>query len=267
MNDSHSSRDARSLFPAWVARHATLFVVLGVGITAAGFVWGIQELPQLEPPAVPAEPTTPPGVPDAVAYRDLPTAGLKANDHWQNQLADLRFDKPGPFQPVTRTEEMKLEALADRARNRAFDMAPPVVPHPIEQPTAASCLACHGEGLVIQGRLATRVSHPHLTSCTQCHIETTRPELDRFAGTIAGSEFVGAYRSGPGNRAGPGAPPTIPHTSWMRQDCTSCHGLVARAGLRTTHPWLTNCTQCHAPSATLDQVGFPLPQEPTGSTP
>jgi cytochrome c-type protein NapB len=191
-----------------------------------------------------------------VRYGELPGAGLKPNASWESALSSLKFDRPGVFDPVPRTEAMKESALADRARHRAFDMAPPTIPHPIEQTSAASCLACHGSGMKVGDRVATKVSHPHYTNCTQCHVESSRPELDRFATPVAENTFQGAYRAGPGGRANPGAPPTIPHTTWMRQDCTSCHGQVARAGIRTTHPWLTSCTQCHAPSAALDQVDF-----------
>ena len=123
----------------------------------------------------------------------------------------------------------------------------------------APCLACHGEGLRVSGRLAPKVSHPHYTSCTQCHIEGMRSGLTEPA-EPAENTFAGVSRAGPGARAWPGAPPTIPHTTWLREDCASCHGLVARPGLRTTHPWQTSCTQCHAPSAALDQATFP-PEE------
>jgi cytochrome c-type protein NapB len=97
-------------------------------------------------------------------------------------------------------------------------------------------------------RVASKMSHALMTNCTQCHVEQ--------AAVPAQTGFVGVYRAGPGERASPGAPPTIPHHTWLRADCSSCHGLVTRPGTRTTHPWLTNCTQCHAPSAALDQVGF-----------
>jgi cytochrome c-type protein NapB len=167
----------------------------------------------------------------------------------------LRSDRPGPFDPVTRTEEMKLAALADRARNRAYDGAPPTIPHPVEAQSAASCLACHGEGLKVGDRVASKVSHAHLSNCTQCHVEQSPGGLPfRAEGTENG--FVGVYRAGPGERASPGAPPTIPHHTWMRENCSSCHGPVTRPGTRTTHPWLTSCTQCHAPSAALDQRDF-----------
>jgi cytochrome c-type protein NapB len=178
----------------------------------------------------------------------LPTSALRPNANWKQSLADLKFDTPGVFDPVTRTEEMKLAALADRARNRAYDGAPPTIPHPAEAQSAMACLACHGEGKKVGDRIASKMCHTMMTNCTQCHVEQTPTPTD--------TKFVGVYRAGPGERANPGAPPTIPHHTWMRQDCTSCHGLITRPGTRTTHPWLTNCTQCHAPSAALDQVEF-----------
>jgi cytochrome c-type protein NapB len=49
----------------------------------------------------------------------------------------------------------------------------------------------------------------------------------------------------------------VPHTTWMRNDCLSCHGRTASPGLETTHAWRKNCLQCHAPSAELDQTGVP----------
>ncbi len=133
------------------------------------------------------------------------------------------------------------------------DGAPPTIPHPVEQQTDANCLACHGNGMKIGERIASRMSHALLSNCTQCHIATPSLPFATARESIE-SEFVGVYRAGVGARAWTGAPPAIPHSTWMRQECASCHGLVARPGLRTTHIWRTNCTQCHAPSATLDQA-------------
>jgi cytochrome c-type protein NapB len=258
-----AAQDATTPLPGFVRRHATPIVILVIGVAFVGYLVGIKESPAPAPAAPHARAEI--GVPDAVGYAEMPTAPLKANDRWDNSLAKLTFDKPAPTDPVVRTEEMKLAALADRAKNRAFDTAPPTIPHPTEGMTAASCVACHGPGIKVGDKIATKVSHPHLTNCTQCHVEGTNSALAKFDAPLTGNDFTGAYRSGPGGRAGPGSPPTIPHTTWMRHDCTSCHGLVARPGLRTTHPWLTNCTQCHAPSAALDQVAFPAPAN--GGTP
>lgn len=234
----------------WVP--VTVAVVFGCALV--GYIRGIQPPPPL-PRTAPPEPHAS-AAPPAVGYANIAAA---------RRAPEL----VGPFDPVTRTEGMKLAALADRAKNRAFDGAPPTVPHPTDgMTTAANCLVCHGPGLRLGDRVATRMSHPQYSTCVQCHAPGPPAAVAAFAGPEPDNRFVGAYRAGAGERAGPGAPPTVPHTTWMRQDCTSCHGLVARPGLRTTHPWLTNCAQCHAPSAGLDQVAFPLPaDEPPGGTP
>lgn len=237
-----------------------------IGMALVGFLQGIAEPPpqpaagQSSAASLPESTRQPASeaaqaVPAAVAYRDLPAAGIQANAGWQQSLKDLQSARPGLFDPVQRTPAMKQAALADRARTRAFEGAPPVIPHAVEQQSAASCLACHGQGLQLGDRVATRISHAHFSSCTQCHVEqrTATP----FTGEpIATNDFRGIDRSGPGARAGAGAPPTIPHPLWLRDDCLSCHGLVARPGLRTTHPWLSNCVQCHAAAAHLDQIPF-----------
>lgn len=238
---------AADLLPPPLQRFATLLAAVAAGVALFGFLAGLRE------PARPARPApAPPGdhhpVPAAVGYADLPTGALRPDAGRDRGLSRLRFDKPGVLDPVVRTEEMKLAALADRARNRAYDGAPPTIPHPVDSPSAASCLACHGEGLKVGNRVASRMSHPLMTNCTQCHVEQSPVPAE--------TSFVGVYRAGPGGRASPGAPPTIPHHTWMRENCASCHGLVTRPGTRTTHPWLTNCTQCHAPSAALDQTAF-----------
>jgi cytochrome c-type protein NapB len=96
------------------------------------------------------------------------------------------------------------------------------------------------------------MSHPHLAHCTQCHAPARPqvPGVERQA-PMAGNEFVGRAETS-GERAWPGAPPTLPHATWMRQRCDSCHGVLAE-GIHTTHPQRANCLQCHGPSARLDQ--------------
>lgn len=244
---------AEDLFPARVRRFIPLLAAIAASLAVVGFVTGIREpapTPRPDPEPVRAGPAPP-----AVSYVELPSANLRPNANRRETLANLGSSRPGPFDPVVRTEEMKLAALADRARNRAFDGAPPTIPHPVAAQSAASCLACHGEGLAVGDRIATKISHAHLSNCTQCHVETSRSDL-LGASELPENGFVGLYRAGPGERASPGAPPTVPHHTWMRENCVACHGLVARPGTRTTHPWLTSCTQCHAPSAALDQVNF-----------
>lgn len=244
-NQPHHTAD--DLLPARLRKHVPILAVVGITVAAVGYLTGIREprRPEIPPPPV-SVPNA--GLPDAVDYSRLTTVQLRPAAGTTGTLAQLKFDKPGIFDAVTRTEEMKLAALADRAKNRAYDGAPPTIPHPVEAQSAAACLACHRDGIKVGDRVASAMSHAHFSNCTQCHVaQSTAP----FA-----NEFAGLYRAGPGTRASPGAPPTIPHSTWMRENCTSCHGLVTRPGIRTTHPWLTNCTQCHAPSATTDQRDF-----------
>jgi nitrate reductase (cytochrome), electron transfer subunit len=247
---------ADDLLPDRLRRFVPLLAMIGVSLAVVGFVTGIRDpaAPPRPAPAVRQSPNAGP-VPPAVSYAELPTANLRPSVGPAQTLADLRYDRPGIFDAVTRTEEMKLAALADRARNRAYDGAPPTIPHAVEAQSAASCLACHGDGLKVGDRIASKISHTHMTNCTQCHVEQAPASLP-FRADPPGNTFTGVYRAGPGERASPGAPPTVPHHTWMRENCASCHGLATRAGTRTTHPWLTNCTQCHAASAALDQVQF-----------
>lgn len=204
----------------------------------------------------------------APTYSQIDSQLYGVNRDWKSDYAKLKQDNPGLFEQVVRTPEMKNEALQDRLRTRAFDTAPPAIPHPIDQRTAESCLACHGKGMTISGNVATKMSHPMLTNCTQCHVEqaSSMPKglvsNHKSQGGIASETwppnngFDGVKRAGPGTRLLPGLPPTIPHTLHMRDDCMSCHGTIARPGIRTTHPWLQNCRQCHAADGDVERAVF-----------
>jgi cytochrome c-type protein NapB len=248
--------------PAESLRSTRLAPVLGalaIGAATLGFVAGMREPPSTERPTRPSvQDTGSQSVPRAVPYYRLADDHPRPNARWHSRLASLKSETLDPFAPVVRTDELKQQALADRAEVRAFDGAPPTIPHPVEQQTDANCLACHSQGMKIGERVASRMSHSLLTNCTQCHVSTTSLPFATAVEPVE-SDFVGVYRAGAGERAWTGAPPAIPHSTWMRQDCASCHGLVARPGLRTTHIWRTNCTQCHAPSAKLDQAAVGLP--------
>jgi cytochrome c-type protein NapB len=155
---------------------------------------------------------------------------------------------------ITPNEKDKLRSLSTRAARRAFNGAPPVIPHPVERTNDAACYACHGEGARVGDRVANRMSHGPLVNCLQCH---TAPPPKPFAhlDAVAANTFVGLAAPISGQRAFPGAPPVIPHSTWMRERCLSCHGGEAGwPGLEVTHRWRTNCTQCHASSSKLDQA-------------
>lgn len=241
-------------------------VLISAGLLAAalvGFLRGVTDEPiPIRPPASrehqePDRPTH--HIPAALNYSEISSHSLGPNAKWENSLSKLRSKAPGLFDQVVRTDALKEKALADRSARRAFDGAPPTIPHAIAQQDAANCLTCHAAGARVGEQLAVPISHPPYDNCTQCHVASAPAEL--ATKEQAANSFVGLYRAGKGERAWPNAPPTIPHSTWMRSECLSCHGLIARDGIRTTHPWQTSCTQCHAPSAQLDQA--PLAASPT----
>lgn len=260
-----SSAPNRSLV---FGRPMTILGAIAVGIGLVGFLVGIAEpvIPQRAVPLVAAGPTQSTFV--VPSYRDISSVTVGPNRTWTSNLASLKQPRPSLFAAVTRTPAMKDAALRDRLRTRAFDGAPPVIPHVVEQQSARSCLVCHGEGLLLSNRIATKISHPHYANCLGCHVEQAGgipvdvPIARANSGdestpkSVPGNLFAGRLRAGPGTRAMPGAPPTIPHTTQLRGDCLSCHGLIARPGLRTTHPWLQNCVQCHVSVEENERMPF-----------
>lgn len=262
-----------------LSRWGTVIGALGCGFGLVGFLVGMLDQPKskqaLGKPSVSQEVIETTRFASAPSYAEINSQVHGVNHDWQSDVAKLKQNRPQLTDLVVRTAEMKADALKDRLRTRAFDGAPPAIPHRIEQQTAQSCLVCHGEGMMVAGKIATKVSHPSWTNCTQCHVEQasslptnvalakSQVEASPEQPWPPGNAFEGVQRAGPGIRLMPGLPPTIPHTLRMREDCMSCHGLIARPGIRTTHPWLQNCRQCHVagaddPSiANLERPSFP----------
>ena len=145
---------------------------------------------------------------------------------------------------------VKSTAVA-RAKRRAYDGAPPTIPH---QLFGASCSACHNaQGQSVSG-VGFAPASPHegtmkagaTMRCRQCHVLVTD------GGLFVASEYEPLEQNlRHGGRATPGAPPTIPHRILMRENCVACHdGPGAREEVRTTHPERRRCRQCHIPSTT-----------------
>jgi len=136
-------------------------------------------------------------------------------------------------------------------KDRAFFGAPPPVPHSIlSDRSSKDCLECHA----LQDRVAQRhqaiapVPHSEFSQCMQCHVKGT----DTREGLFRENSFVGLDYPGKGSRAHDFAPPTIPHKTWMRENCLSCHGLAGNFAIRTPHPVRSQCRQCHAAEASQD---------------
>ncbi len=149
--------------------------------------------------------------------------------------------------PVSRDE-----TLQQRAALRAYDGAPPVMPHSRNFIKTKSCLDCHAEGIHLGDRVGPPLSHPHLINCMQCHVE--RQNLELHPAPPIENAFRGAEAPAGSERPWTHAPPVMPHTTFMRTDCLSCHASEAYPGLAIDHPERGSCLQCHAPAASLDQT-------------
>lgn len=168
---------------------------------------------------------------------------------YEGAFSALGATQPANFDPVVQSEADYRQAIEARRARRAYEGAPPTIPHAVEPLGTTACMGCHGKDVQIAGKRAARLPHPPYAGCMQCHV----PELELAASDTPQNHFEGLASPGSGARAWPGAPPVIPHSTWMREDCSSCHGTGGRLGLRSTHPWRSSCQQCHAPSAVLDQ--------------
>ena len=190
----------------------------------------------------------------ALSYSDIANMPMGPTKSWQ--ATPQRLLQP-EFDPYTKIEPSAAEKEASsklRASRRAFNGAPPTIPHPVENTNDAACYACHSGGAKIAGLKASVMSHPFLANCVQCHATMAPAPFQEIDATVE-TTFVGLPAPKEGKRAFIGAPPTIPHSRWMRENCHACHGgPLGWAGMESTHPWRTNCIQCHAPSATLDQM-------------
>lgn len=191
---------------------------------------------------------------DAVAYSEIADTAMGPTQPWQSKSKLLPTPKQDLYAEIKPDPKAKAASSKMRAMRRAFNGAPPVIPHPVENTTDAACYACHSEGMKLGEVKAGVMSHPFLANCTQCHAPMA-PAPFRDVDASVDTSFVGLPAPKQGERAYPGAPPTIPHSQWMRENCLACHGGGSGwAGMESTHPWRSNCTQCHAPSASLDQA-------------
>jgi cytochrome c-type protein NapB len=233
------------------------FVVISIAVT--GYFVGLQSpmnplqrAADTEFPAFAQSTHLHSGVVPATQYSEMGSATRERfRSVAQTSLRDLKsnFDL---LAEIKITPEEKAFALAIRKQNRAFNGAPPTIPHAVDQLSAEACAACHTDGTKTETLRIPKMSHQFLANCTQCHVEHKPQHMP--AVIFRENTFVGLAAPDGGPRAYAGAPPQIPHSTWMRVDCASCHGFAGPQGIRTTHPWRQNCQQCHAPSATLDQV-------------
>ena len=258
-------------YPRLPHRVVAMLLTAVIALSVVGFIRGIlQGVPDLDEPdllhrfhAVETH-VAPPGVMPASSYSDMRRMETGPTSQWKYDLPQVRtvFDYQRCVtchDPHTLTiepdEQAKLESLKIRATRRAYNGAPPIVPHAVEQTDDAACVACHENGRRVGELVANRMPHRLLADCLQCHAPP--PPRALAAHELAPPEnlFAGLATPSSGPRAYSGAPPLVPHSTWMRQNCLSCHGGISGwPGLEVTHRWRANCLQCHGLSASLEQA-------------
>jgi hypothetical protein len=164
-----------------------------------------------------------------------------------------------------RNSSIQPTSFAVRAQRRAFDGAPPVIPH---VPFGADCVTCHtptGKEIPTVGAAPANPHHGDpqagaLENCRQCHL------FSRATTTFVANTFEGRLQKRhAADRAHPAAPPVTPHSLNMRTNCVACHaGPAARPEILCTHSERTNCVQCHLAidSASENQESIFPPAEP-----
>lgn len=235
-------------------RAMNLLLATVIGVAVVGFLVGIDYgVPRHE--AKPPEPTGVveseagrPALP-AMTYEQIGNASVGPTSRSAQSL-DRFLQSPDPQAAAPVDPRLKRESLEARSQRRAYNGAPPVIPHAANQLSNDTCLVCHGQGFRLENRAARQLPHPYLENCMQCHAPPAPAIFE--PGDPADNSFQGVAAPFEGERAWPGAPPVIPHSTWMREDCLACHGQQGWAGMQTTHANRQNCLQCHAPSSKLE---------------
>lgn len=176
---------------------------------------------------------------------DDPTEMVVRGEMKEEDVFDLQ-DLALEFKALQSIESQK--TLAEYYENRAYDGAPPVIPHPLVSEKGIggkTCLQCHSTGGYVDQfkAFAPITPHPDLLSCKQCHVPVKTDKL------FMASQFERSKPKKVGGGVLDGSPPPIPHDFQVRGSCLSCHGAPsAPKEIRVTHPERVNCLQCHAPT-------------------
>lgn len=235
--------------PGGLRRLLNVWLAVALGVSALGFVVGLRTMQAPEAPATSERlifdissarpPTAYPALREASARAEAVTGDLDA-------LRSGIPDRGAEAAQVDPRSEARLrpEARRLRAERRAYDGAPPTIPHPIAERNAVACMSCHVDGLKLVDKIAPPMPHKAYASCVQCHVAVS--DSVQPAALEVENDFKGLSSAVVAPRAWPGAPPVIPHTTWQRERCVACHGPAGKPGLRTSHPERQSCVQCHA---------------------
>jgi cytochrome c-type protein NapB len=193
MNDARRLRSRR-----WI----TVVLVTTITIAVAGYVTGTSRAPSHggyredpSPETHPARVPTQAGMAEA-RYAD------------RNRELSAAFARLGPAPVGARSDATPAERAAMRDALRAFEGAPPMLPHAVDQRGMPACLACHQDGMTVNGRVAPAMTHTAYASCLQCHapaggVPTRSPSPhsvsteSTFVGVRGRDETAPARRSAP----------------------------------------------------------------------
>jgi len=195
-----------------------------------------------EPAPIPDEEPRPPALRGVIADADF-----ALSDRRRNTRPGVWPWGESPRFVIPDDEEAGWEmSEAERASRRAFEGAPPVMPHSEDfSGGRQTCLDCHARGMSIGDRRARAMSHHPMPNCVQCHVEAETSVFAAFDPGPPANAFSGLTAAGRGKRAYEGAPPTVPHGTELRQTCLSCHGEYGWEGIRIDHAGRASCVQCH----------------------
>jgi cytochrome c-type protein NapB len=236
-------------------RALQIFAALAITASVMGFASGVSDSGRLRAYRTPRARIAGEVEPAPTYAQQRETRRGNRARHGTNLVA-MENDRPQLWDPVPALDDSsRAAALAQRATRRAYNGAPPVVPHPIDQGAYPNCATCHERGMRIGDRVAPMMSHQRYENCYQCHVVSAQPmpgaTLSEETPPYRDNSFVGleTQRS---TRWWAAAPPTTPHSTLMRSRCESCHGVLG-SGIRSSHPHRQSCVQCHAVSSQLDQ--------------
>lgn len=170
-------------------------------------------------------------------------------------IACNQSEAPPPDASGPGADTVAKTAAAVRAARRAYDGAPPVIPH---QSMGADCTSCHTRTGIQFGEMGFAPPMPHeaepgrvgqFARCGQCHV------YQKSTDVFVVSTFEGLRQDlRHGKKQHEFAPPMIPHSTFMRENCIACHtGPAAREEIRTPHPERARCRQCHVAAVTTEE--------------
>ena len=166
-------------------------IAVAIAIGAVGLVHGVESTSKevVPKPVANLYPTPSQG---ARSYRDM-----QANDYGANRELPVTWfanltRRPDPTTVVAPTAADREAALVKRATNRAYDGAPPTIPHPVDQHATPACLACHEHGARVGQWIAPVMSHGRHDSCLQCHVVGNDPRPNTTTPPAPETTFIAA---------------------------------------------------------------------------